>query len=832
MQGHSPTLSVVSPQCSTTTNNNNNYYPHLHMQESFSTGGSSNFSPNAPSHLSGDGSPVADMQNAYGDGFNEHTTPDFEEVEMPPLADDDVYEVDDGIDPYTPPPATSGRGGYPPSPRATKSPSPKGVTSASLNIPGAGGKRRIHGSPVVKVEQFTPAHSANGGNSVGVNVRPVSLSCSTSISSGRGDTGAATKSPTIKRGKDGAWAGGLGPPVRSALGNDGELLWNLKDQTIQAAIEVKNAEIQDWLTKHTDAPGKDGRTSRAKAMPGVLAARAKKQGAKCIADFKAKQDPPRADPAAPASAVTPGEVSTGNFTRLSAADAVDDDSSDDSSVASSFIEGSLDDVLDDDESMNTSEAPPTEEDLKKSELEAEEEQRRLENDPAFFPKPRQFYSAHPWNDTAGPIMRGAGIAMKNQPHTANAAMMKFQNYADNIETASRVATFGSQVGGARRLSSGDADKTLVESGLLKRLSFGRDREREPGHQRRPSLWGQMVRGGIKKGFGTGENKGKEGADNDNEKSGLGDAGSTGRKRGDSTASSISSSIASGTHFGPLKQTRSWSKGSLKVDTSVPSAFAQMAGIGAGIGKSSAHTPNNTSPAPPEKRNTGLSMGVNVINKALRRPRSRSELGTGSKLYKSSKPAFGIVGLLGQYGGPPTLPIKSPVGSGTSSAGGKLKPSFTFGEESRGRGIAGLEQLLIPLDPHRHDGYDDDDDDDMDENGNEAVPATTSGHHTMGTRLPKLNITPNIEGFAAHIRESTPNLHPKLIDRIGYEQMKRYKKLVEYRQKHLAAIENGERCTNGAKCGGSVGAIGAGGQEEGFGHRRNVSAGSYEGEGEG
>lgn len=760
-----------------------------------------------------------DMPDAFSDGF---TTPHFEEVEMPPLADDDVYEVDEGVDPsYT---ATTGAigGAYPPSPRATKSPSPKGTTSANLNIPGAAAG---NGSPVVKAEQLTPAHSTNGGNGIGANMPPASLSYSTSASSGlsRGDVvgaaattaaaAAAAQSPTVKRGEDGSWPGGLGPEIRSAPGNDGELMFNLKDQSIQAAIDAKNAEIEDWLKKHPDTSGRDGKGSRARATSSALAAKVK------------KQDPPRADPATAAVTAALREICTPQYMRDPATDAAaaDDDSSDDSTVPSSYVEGSLDNVLDDDESMSTSEAPPTEEDLKKSELEAEEEQRRLENDPAFYPKPRQFYS-RPWNDIAGPITRGAEIAMESQPQTANAAMMQFQKYAENIETASRVATFGSQTSRrTRRLSSSDVDKTLVEPGLLKRLTFGKDKG-EPGHQRRSSLLGNMVK---KKWFGsTGENRNKdEGGENVNEKSGLGNAGSSGRKRGDSTASSIASSIASGTAFGPPKQTRSWTKGTLKVDTSVPSAFAQMAGIGAGIGKSSAHT-STSPPAPPEKRNTGLAMGVNAI-KALRRPRSISELGPGSKLHKS-KPAFGIVGLLGQYGGPPALPIKSPVSSGNSGGGERLRTSFTFGEESRQRGTAGVEQLLIP-DPHRHDGYDDDDDDDM--NGNELVPVTASGDPAMGTRLPKLNITPNMEGFAAHIREGTPNLHPKLMDRIVYEQLKRYKKLVEHRQKHLAAIKDNGKCANGAKCRGTVGAIGAGGQE-GFGHRRNVSTGSYEGEGEG
>lgn len=809
-QGHSP---VLSPHSSTTTNNNY-YYPHSQMQNSFSSGESSNLPPNAPSCLSGDGSPVVEMQDAYGDGFNEHTTPDFEAVDMPPLADDNIYE--DGVDPYTPHPATASSGGYPPSPRATLSPSPKGMASASLNIPGMAFGNR--GSPVVKVEQFTPAHSTHSGNGTGANIHPTPLSNSTPASSNppSGDAGAATRSLTVNRDEDGAWTGGLDPIMRSVSGNDGELLFNLKEQSILAALEVKNAEIQDWLTNASRRDPRARATSTG-AKSG-LTVKAKRPRAKSFTDSRTKEDPQKVDPAA-MSAVIQSKSNTVNFSGVSATDAIEIDSSDDSSVASSFNDGSLDDVLGDDESMNTSEAPPTEEDLRKSELEAEEEQRRLENDPAFFPKPSQFYSSHPWNDIVGPITRGAGIAMQNQPHTANAAMMKYQHYAENVDSASRVATFGSQASRSWRFSSSDADKTLMESGM-KRLSFGRDKDRDKekekefGHQRRPSLWGNMVKNSLKRGFSNAsENKGKEAErENDNENSGLGGVGVSGRKRGDSTASSTASSITSGGHFGPPKQTKSWTKGTLKVDTS--SAFAHMAGISAGIGKSSAHAPT-----PPEKRSM---MGV------LRRTRSRSELGVGSKLHK---PTFGIVGLLGQYGGPPALPIKSPVGSSNNSAGAKLKPSFSFGEESTQRGTADAKQLLIPPDPHRHDGYDDDDDDDNDMYENETAPAAVLSGPASEKKLSKLNITPTMEGFAAHIRENTPKLHPKLMNRIVYEQAKRYKKLVEHRQKHLAAIKNGERCANGTRCRGSVGVIGAGGQE-GCEHRRNAFAGGHEGEGEG
>lgn len=788
----------------------------------------SNYSPNPSFFDPGSGS--FDLGSvgspSINDGFAEHTTPDFEEVEMPPLAQDDVYEIDNGMSAYSTP-ARGGGGRYPPSPRATASPGPK-----EFMITGG----QVMGDVQIKVEQFTPTHST-AGNAMQMHPTPLSQNTNSSSSSlgAAAAAAAATESSTVKRGEDGSWRGGYDPTMRAALrlGEDAELPYSLKEETLNQLREFKNAEIEDWLKRNTlTGDAKDGRQ-------GGLTVKAPKRGrAKSFSDFRMKSGPPKIVEDATVL-VKPGESSAGNVTGVLVIEDDDEDrlegaydyEDDDSSVASSFNEGSLDDVLDDDESMNTSEAPPTEEDLKK---EAEEEQKRLERDPAFFPNPRQFYSAHPWNDTVAPITRGASIAMKNQPNTANAAIRQFQTYAENIETASRVATFGSQMSKSRRLSAGDADRLLQDGGLLKRLSFGRDKDKEKersGHQRRPSLWGNIVNRGLKRGLSNAADKqpGEKEKEGENVSKMGGDAGATSsnRKRGDSAASSI----VSATSFGPLKRGTSWTKaGSLKVDTTVTnvhSAFAQMAGISAGVGQSSAHTASTgkpSSPTPPEKRGTGLSVGSGVI-KAVRRARSKSELATGSKLTKN-KPVFGIVSILGQYGGPPALPIKSPVGSSSSAGENPLKPRFTFGEETRKRGIAAAnQQLLSPHDAHRHDGYDDDDDDDMDE----AAPQAT-GEPPAGGKPEKLDITPNAEGFASHVRQKAPQLPPKLVDRIVYEQGKRYKKLVDHRQKHLAAIKNGGKCGNAGKCRGEVGAIGAGGQDGDNGHRRNVSTGSYEGEG--
>lgn len=760
------------------------------------------------------------------DGFT--TTPNFDDVEMPPLADDDMYEINDSLSGTVYSTPANGIGGglmtFPPSPRPTISPSP--------GIGSGGGNEDVQ----IKVEQFTPATAAKG---LGVHIQhPTPISHASSASSNNPIVKATP--PVIdltvdKRGEDGAWSGGYDPEMRAALGvgEDAAEIPSLNEQTIIQHHESKALEVKDWLRKcDSTGYGVDGKEGK----PGGLTVKAPKRGrAKSFSDFRNKGSSTKGveDEGV---VIKVGESSAGAITGVLVID--DDDvrpgeydyEEDDSSEGFLSNDGSLDD---DDESMNTSEAPPTEEALKRTELDDEEEQMRIDNDPSLLPNPGQFYSARPWTDEAGPLPRGTNMsAMKCQPNTANGAISRFREYAQNIETASRVATFGSETSKHhRRLSASDVDR-FTDGRLLGRLSF-RNKEKSqdkdaapPGHSRRPSLMQSLMRTSLKRGHSNASDKLKENntdVSNEGEKDGLiGDAASMGRKRGDSVASSISA-----TSFAPLKTRPSWSKpGTLKVDTSVHGAIVGIAGITAGIGQSSGHTTSTVKPAsptPPEKRSTGLS-----VMQQIRRARSKSELSAGSKLHKNSKPAFGIVSMLGQYGGPPLVPIKtSPVAANStqSAPDPTLKPRFTFGEETSKRGLEAVTQsLLTPPDPNRHQGFDDSDDEATEETLRKNPQAIAPGQ-----RQQKLDITPNAEGFTAHIKSKTPGLNHKLVERIVYEQGKRFKKLVEHRQKHLAAIKNGGKCGNNTKCRGRVGSIGAGGQEENNGHKRNISGEGFEGE---
>ncbi|CUS12138.1 unnamed protein product [Tuber aestivum] len=804
-QGHSPSLTNGSGGISPATSQHSYYTRNL--GHTYPEGPSSTLSPPVSFVVDPGSSPERDL----GPGYSVNTTPGFDEVDMPPLADENTALYDEGIDPldqlsgpYSSPVNRNLGIYHPPSPRPTVSPSPAGLTASNL-CGFTAVNSNFRKSPVVKVEEFTPQD--NG-------MHPTPTSHAPTGSSSSSGTGAAQGGDnlTVNRGEDGSWKGGLDPTARREVELGlGDLPFSLKEQEIIRGIEEKNADIEDWLSRNTNLSVKP----------------ADKKRSRSLADFRRR---PVVPPKSKDDSVRPGESSPTTGAVLFDED---DDTGlpgaydyeiDDSSVASSFIEGSLDDPLEDRGPMDTGENPPSEIELRKTAEEEEAEQKRRETDPQYYPRPNQFYSAHPWNDTVAQVGRGAAITSRNQPNTANAAIIKFCRYAENIETASRVATFGSQMSKSRRLSAGDADRFLA-NGLLKSLSFGREKDKEKekekqlNHQRRPSMWG-TIPSRLKRGF---SNAGDREREKEKEKERLGTGLSTeGRKRGNSAASLASTASHA---FAPIKRGSSFAKPApkspLRVDTkNIGGAIAQIAGMAAGAGQSSAHTAHTASTAgiisPPTR-----SLSGGFIAQTVKRARSKSDI-SSSKLQKE-KPVFGIVSMLGQYGGPPALPIGSPVQSAESES---PRRNFTFGEESRKRGTAAAK-LLCPPDPHRHDGYDEDDDNDMDEDDMQ------NNQHTAppGARppLPKLDITPNPEGFSQHVRGLTPALHPKLVDRVVYEQGKRFKKLVEHRQKHLAAIRGGRRCGNATKCRGPVGSIGPGGDPSANGHKRNTSGGSVEGE---
>lgn len=131
---------------------------------------------------------------------------------------------------------------------------------------------------------------------------------------------------------------------------------------------------------------------------------------------------------------------------------------------------------------------------------------------------------------------------------------------------------------------------------------------------------------------------------------------------------------------------------------------------------------------------------------IKRNRSRSDLGRSP----------GLAELLTQHGGPPMPMLASPLAE-TEATKAHVQPS-----------PAG-----------------DDDDDEP-----EAV--------TMDLKVRTDPILPTYEGFRTHARQLNPRLADYMVERITQEQMRRYKRLLEFKVKHLNAVKN-KNCPSGKFC---------------------------------
>ncbi|EFR02062.1 hypothetical protein MGYG_05065 [Nannizzia gypsea CBS 118893] len=147
-----------------------------------------------------------------------------------------------------------------------------------------------------------------------------------------------------------------------------------------------------------------------------------------------------------------------------------------------------------------------------------------------------------------------------------------------------------------------------------------------------------------------------------------------------------------------------------------------------------------------------------------RRRSRSK----SDLTKGEAPG-GLLDLIGTHGGPPIPTLASP-------------------KQEKGAGASPLQSKSPHDRPEENDLEADDDDEDM---GNENGV-------TMEFPVRSDPIVPTLEGFKTHIRQLNPRLQPALIERIGQEQVRRYKRLVELRLKHTQNVSK-KSCSAGKHC---------------------------------
>ncbi|KAK0630181.1 hypothetical protein B0T17DRAFT_455623, partial [Bombardia bombarda] len=220
-----------------------------------------------------------------------------------------------------------------------------------------------------------------------------------------------------------------------------------------------------------------------------------------------------------------------------------------------------------------------------------------------------------------------------------------------------------------------------------------------------------------------------------------------RAENDDDASGSSESLPdrreSQTSLAPPARTSSWNK-----KQSVPSintAFVAMAHNMASIGATHARSGSiSATPITSPKSPNTLSLSV---KNPLNRMRSKSDV--------TKMQATGLADLWKRSGGPPVASL--------------AKPTTNAAEADD----------------------DEDDEDDMFDDSDMKADADKIIE----------DITPNLDGFRQHVLKLNPQLahtNAYLVDRIAYQQIVRYKHLLNLKVRHLSAVANG-RCSCGALC---------------------------------
>ncbi|KAI9819499.1 MAG: hypothetical protein M1827_006947 [Pycnora praestabilis] len=514
----------------------------------------------------------------------------------------------------------------------------------------------------------------------------------------------------VPRAKDGSWnldigSGQAGIDPRQRVQLNDTFIPTLREQEEHRHIVEKNADVETWLSR--SAPGSDAEDNE---PPVTLSLRKSKSVSK-----------------------RRRAISLGNPV-ATRADALRLDmgerTMDDSKIPGPGVLIDEESLIDDDDDDEEDEHDMTSDD-----------ENRTESPPAMYfrtvdeePLPRQFYRARPWND---PPYDADVAGVKVQPVTSNAAIMRFRQRADNIETASRAATWGT-----RRMSETDIDKFVGPGGLLKRLSFGKDKDRNKEKGEKSERRGSFLKGAATKLLSKRSNSNLRRRNSQRSHSNA--SSESFDKTGKQSIESLAPPRRIGS-FGRQKPPK------LNTGSAVAAMAGQIAAVGGGIGGSVSATATVAPPGP-------WTQATNFI----KRSRSRSELVRSPTPGEVGKP--GLARLMSQHGGPPMPTLASPPA-----------------KESK------ISQRPVTR------GNDEDDDDD---DGEDA---------TMGDRGVMMDlkvrpdpIIPTFDGFKANVRQLNPRLVPFLVDRVSQEQGRRYKKLVDSKVKHLNAVNN-RHCSSGKYC---------------------------------
>ncbi|CAF9940434.1 hypothetical protein IMSHALPRED_002025 [Imshaugia aleurites] len=490
---------------------------------------------------------------------------------------------------------------------------------------------------------------------------------------------------------------GLDPESRFQISN--VELPNLRDQEEDAQIAMKNADVAEWLAG-SDA-GIENVNDNAPRRPSATnkRQRAKSTGAQSLShanleSFKASV----ADAHIPGPGVLVNEESG------------DEDEEDEEEAAS----------IDDSPPPTTALGEP---------INAVPGQAK----PGVYdelPNQPPLYRAKLWQD---PLYDSSDPGVKMQPETANAAIMRFQERAGDIETMSRVATWGT-----RRLSESDLE------GLFRQFTFNEKlAEKIKGKRERSSSFLQQAaaklvprRASMLK---------REESDSSNQQAAR--PSPLEHSRNDSSGSRKDSLGIPQTPKGLQKMT-SLGKRPKSPRINTGSAVAAMAfqagalGAGGPVSATATSSPTGWPPTPKTQ---------------LKSPKSRTDMSAlGLQRPSSSGTDLGLAELWNKQGGPPLPSLVAPV---------KYEDAYP--------------------------GFPDAEDDDDDEGAEDAGV-------TMDLSIRPDTIVPTLDGFKSNIRQLNPRLPPFMFDRIAQEQLRRFKKLMDFKIKHAQALSMG-KCQSGKHC---------------------------------
>lgn len=181
----------------------------------------------------------------------------------------------------------------------------------------------------------------------------------------------------------------------------------------------------------------------------------------------------------------------------------------------------------------------------------------------------------------------------------------------------------------------------------------------------------------------------------------------------------------------------------RIDTgsAVAAMAGQIAAVGAGKG---GQTPATATSPPPGTW------------KIIGRARSRSEL-------QPERSSGNLTDLLTKHGGPPMPTLAAPPGT----------PPKEESKQSLSNDVADLDE------------------DEEDENAEDRGV-------TIDLSIRADPIIPTMEGFRSNVRQLNPRLPHFLVERVAQEQLRRYKKLIEFKVKHAQALAAG-KCPSGKHC---------------------------------